>query len=107
MMKRTKFLAGLGDNLHWKVELKKPRSYEEALEIARSKEWKLQRLSQLGIDANATRLKMRRVEPTSMSNIAPMMMPQVVDTPIVHPMPQMLPTVPMATPIAVATYGLR
>ena len=42
MMKRTRFLVGLSDNLCWKVELKKPRSYEEALEIARSKEWKLQ-----------------------------------------------------------------
>ena len=50
---------------------------------------------------------MRRVDPTSVSNISPMMMPQVVDTPIVHTMPQMLPIVPMATPATVATDGLR
>ena len=34
MMKKDRFLAGLKNTLRWRVELKKPRSYEEAIEIA-------------------------------------------------------------------------
>ena len=45
MMKKISFLVGLRDNLHWKVELKKRRSYEESLEIAKRKVSKLEQLS--------------------------------------------------------------
>ena len=37
MMKKDRFFAGLRENLRWRVELKKPKSYEDALGIARSK----------------------------------------------------------------------
>ena len=59
------------------------------------------------MDANATRLEMRRVELAFVSNVSPMMMPQVVDAPTIHIVPQMLPTISMATPIVAAIDGLR
>ena len=51
MMKKDRFLAGLKENLRWRVELKKTRTYEDALEVARNKEWKLKRLTQLGVSS--------------------------------------------------------
>ena len=51
MMRKDRFLAGLKQNLRWRVELKKPRTYEDALEVARNKEWKLKRLTQLGMSS--------------------------------------------------------
>ena len=37
MVKKNRFLAGLREELRWRVELKKPRSYEHALEVAKNK----------------------------------------------------------------------
>ncbi|MCO5600707.1 hypothetical protein L7F22_054822 [Adiantum nelumboides] len=51
MMKKDKFLAGLKENLRWRVVLKKPRTYEDTLEVARNKEWKIKRLTQLGVSS--------------------------------------------------------
>ncbi|MCO5604219.1 hypothetical protein L7F22_058382 [Adiantum nelumboides] len=51
MMKKDRFLAGLKENLRWRVELKKPRTYEDTLEVARNKEWKIKRLTQLGVSS--------------------------------------------------------
>ena len=51
MMRKDRFLANLKQNLHWRVELKKPRTYEDALEVARNKEWKLKILTQLGMSS--------------------------------------------------------
>ena len=34
------------------MELKKPRTFEDSLEVARNKEWKLKRLSQLGMETS-------------------------------------------------------
>ena len=50
MMKKDRFIAGLSDTLRWRVELKKPKTYEETLEVAKNKEWKLKRMSQLGVE---------------------------------------------------------
>ena len=38
MMKKDRFLAGLQDGLRWRVELKKHRNFEDALEVAKNKE---------------------------------------------------------------------
>ena len=51
MMKKDRFLGGLREDLRWRVELKKPKSYEHALEVAKNKEWKLKRMSQLGVES--------------------------------------------------------
>ena len=32
------------------MELKKPRTFEDSLEVAKNKEWKLKRMSQLGVE---------------------------------------------------------
>ena len=45
MMKKDRLLAGLQDGLHWRVELKKPKNFEDALEVAKNKEWKLKRMN--------------------------------------------------------------
>ena len=50
MMKKDRFMAGLSDTLRWRVELKKPKTYEDTLEVAKNKEWKLKRMSQLGVE---------------------------------------------------------
>ena len=49
-MKKDRFLACLQDGLCWRVELKKPTSFEDALEVAKKKEGKLKRMNQLGVD---------------------------------------------------------
>ncbi|MCO5571554.1 hypothetical protein L7F22_025298 [Adiantum nelumboides] len=51
MMKKDRFLPGLKENLRWRVELKKPRTYEDTLEVARNKEWKIKRMTQLGVSS--------------------------------------------------------
>ena len=38
VMKKDRFMTGLKGTLRWRVELKKPKSFEEAVEIAKSKE---------------------------------------------------------------------
>ena len=45
MMKKDILLASLQDGLHWRVEFKKPMSFKDALEVAKNKEWKLQRMN--------------------------------------------------------------
>ena len=63
MMKKDRFLAGLQDGLHWRVELKKPKSFEDALEVAKNKEWNLKRINQLGVDTLQRRVEVRSVNP--------------------------------------------
>ena len=63
MMKKDRFLAGLQDGLRWRVELKKPRSFEDALEVAKNKEWKLKRMNQLGVDTLQRRVEVRPGNP--------------------------------------------
>ncbi|MCO5606142.1 hypothetical protein L7F22_060329 [Adiantum nelumboides] len=50
MLKKDRFLASLRSGLCLKVELKQPRTFEEVVELAKNKEWKSQRLSQLGFN---------------------------------------------------------
>ena len=45
MMKKDRFMVGLKGDIRWRVELKKPRSCEDAMNIAKGKEWKLQRMN--------------------------------------------------------------
>ena len=63
MMKKDRFLAGLKENLFWRVELKKPRMYEYALEVARNKEWKLKRSTQLGVSSLHGVPEMKQMDP--------------------------------------------
>lgn len=39
MLKKDSFIAGLNATLQWKIELKKPVSYEDAVEKAKGREW--------------------------------------------------------------------
>ena len=87
-MKKDRFLAGLWENLRWRVELKKPRTYEDALDVARSQEWKLRRMSQLGVEslprrpdfqhADSLQGRMSGVHHEPMVPITPQVMPAVV-----------------------------
>ena len=49
MMKKDRFLAGLKQNLHWRVELKKPGTYENAVEVVENKEWRLKKMVEWGM----------------------------------------------------------
>ncbi|MCO5584217.1 hypothetical protein L7F22_038141 [Adiantum nelumboides] len=91
MMKKDRFLAGLKENLHWKVELKKPRTYEDTLEVARNKEWKIKRLTQLGVSSllgvpemkQANFVQSRGQEEVHHTHVIPILAPVV--PPIVTP----------------------
>ena len=91
MMKKDRFLAGLKENLRWRVELKKPRTYEDALEVARNKEWKLKKLTQLGVSSVSGMSEMMQTEsmqsrvpeevhPVNVVPIATQVVPPVVTT---------------------------
>ena len=91
MMKKDRFLAGLKENLRWRVELKKPRTYEDALEVARNKEWKLKKLTQLGVSSVAGVSEMMQkesmqsrvpeeVHPVNVVPVATQVVPPVVTT---------------------------
>ena len=45
MLKKDSFIDGLNATLLWKIELKKPLSYEDVVEKAKGREWKNQRLA--------------------------------------------------------------
>lgn len=49
ILKKNRFVESLKTSLRLKVELKQPKTFDEAVEIAKQKEWKMQRLDQLGI----------------------------------------------------------
>ncbi|MCO5584216.1 hypothetical protein L7F22_038140 [Adiantum nelumboides] len=91
MMKKDRFLAGLKENLHWRVELKKPRTYEDTLEVARNKEWKIKRLTQLGVSSllgvpemkQANFVQSRGQEEVHHTHVIPILAPVV--PPIVTP----------------------
>ena len=94
MMKKDQFLIGLRANLRLRVELKKPKSYKEAMEIAKRKEWKLSMMSKMGMtDALPLPMEMRRTEPIVQR------VPVEVLQPIVQPIvsPVVPPTVAVAT----------
>ena len=89
MMKKDRFLAGLQDGLRWRVELKKPRSFKDVLEVAKNKEWKLKRMNQLGVETLQRRVEVRPVNPmqghvpkdvqhATMVLVSPLVMPTIV-----------------------------
>ena len=45
MMKKDQFVIEVRADLRLRVELKKPRSYEDAMDVAKRKEWKLTMMS--------------------------------------------------------------
>ena len=49
MIKRDRFVAGLKPTFRLKVELKVFESFEDAVRVAREKEWKVKKLKQLGM----------------------------------------------------------
>ena len=53
MLKKDRFVANLKENLKFKVELKRPGTFEEAVAFAREKEWKAQRLNEYGRAVNS------------------------------------------------------
>ena len=82
-------MAHLQDGLRWRVELKKPRSFEDALEMAKNKEWKLKRMNQLGVDTLQRRVEVRpgnslqgyvpkEVQHATVVSVPPPVMPAVV-----------------------------
>ena len=64
MIKKDTFIESLKSTIRWKVELKKPLNYDEAVLVAKNKEWKAQRLTQLGMGPSEVRTEVRRVETT-------------------------------------------
>ena len=64
MMKKDQFMIGLRADLRLRVELKKPRSYEEAVDVAKRKEWKLTMMSHMGVtDSLPLAMEARRPKP--------------------------------------------
>lgn len=80
MMKKDSFIASLKPTLRWRVELKKPANFEDAVEVAKNKEWKAQRLIQLGVGTPEDRLELKRAEvvPAVARKVVPVVEPQVV-----------------------------
>ena len=99
-MKKDRFLGGLREDLRWRVELKKPKSYEHALEVAKNKEWKLKRMSQLGVESIPRRPEFQHVDPLQGRTL-----PEVHHVPVVPVTPQIVPAVVNAT--TVLDDGLR
>ena len=92
-------MIGLKTSLRLRMELKKPQSYEDAVDVAKRKEWKLGELSQLGmVDSFLMAKEIRR--PKSIVQRAPMEVLQSLVHPIVSPI------VPRTVTIAM-DYGLR
>lgn len=48
-VKKKQFIASLKQNLSIKVDLKQPSTYEEAIQIAKDKEWKMQKQVEYGM----------------------------------------------------------
>ena len=87
MMKKDRFLVVLRESLRWRVELKKPRTFEDAVGVAKNKEWKLRRLNQLGMDPSYKRSKVKNMAHRHMHDhhahmvpIAPQVMLAIVTT---------------------------
>ena len=99
IMKKDKFLSGLSNNLRWRVDLKKPASFAEAVEISKKKEWKLDKMSQLGMDLTPITMGMMLVE--TMGVQQPMeVVPNVVRT--VSPQ-----TMPTTVAVTTSNEGLK
>ena len=103
MIKKDQFLIGLRANLRLRVELKKPRSYEEAMEIAKRKEWKLSMMSRMGVtDSLPLPMEIRKSKPVVQRVPVEVLQPAVLQ--MVPPVVQ--PVVPVMAGGAVADDGL-
>ena len=57
-------MIGLRADLRLRVELKKPRSYEEAVDVSKRKEWKLTMMSHMDVtDSLPLAMETRRPQP--------------------------------------------
>ena len=81
-------------SLRLRVELKKPRSYEDAVDVGKRKEWKLIKMSQLGMVDSFLMVKEIGM-PEPIMQRAPLEVLQLVVQQIVSPV--VPPTVAMAT----------
>lgn len=90
MMKKDRWIVSLKGTLQWRVELKKPMTFEEAVAIAKGREWKEQRMTQLGVSIQDVAPPMRRLE----ANVMPV--PVSTTPPIVQAVPVAAPTAPIA-----------
>ena len=83
MLKKDRFLADLKPALRWKVELKKPTNFGKAVEVAKNKEWKMQRMTQLGMSPLLVRPEVRllesRVTKAPVSIVIPLIFLQTFD----------------------------
>ena len=94
MMKKDQFMIGLRADLRLRVELKKPRSYEEVVDVAKRKEWKLTMMSNMGM-TDSLQLAMETRRPKPIVQRVPVEVLQPVVQPIVSPV--VPPTVVVAT----------
>ena len=82
------------------MELKKPKSYEHVLEMAKNKEWKMRRMSRLGVESLPRRPQFQHVD-----SLQGRTLPKVHQVPVVPVTPQIVPAVVNAT--TVLDNGLR
>ena len=84
MMENDRFLASLRESLPSRVELKEPQTFEDVVEVAKNKEWKLRRLIQLGMDPSYKRFEVTHTHMhdhhAHMVPVATQVMPAVVTT---------------------------
>ena len=87
IIKKDMFFIVLRESLHWILELKKPLTYEDAMEVAKNKEWKQRRLTQSGMDPSYKRSEVKDMAHTHMHDhhahmvpVAPQVMRAVVTT---------------------------
>ena len=104
MMKKDQFLIGLRADLLLRVELKKLRSYEEAMEIAKRKKWKLSMMSKMGVTYSLP-LPMEMRKPKPVVQRVPMEVLQQAVLQMVPPVVQ--PVVPIMAARVVADDGLQ
>ena len=101
MMKKDCFTTTLKTSLRLRVDLKKLQSYEDAIDVAKKKEWKLFKMSQLGmVDSLPMEMEIRK--PKCIVQRAPIEVLQPVVLPMV---PQIVPAI--ATIVANVDDGLR
>lgn len=90
MMKKDRWIARLKGSLQWRVDLKKPMTFEEAVAAAKGREWKEKRMTQLGVSIQEVAPPMRRLE----ANVTPV--PIIPTPPVVQAVPVVAPTASVA-----------
>lgn len=62
IMKKNRFMVGLKHALHWKVGLKKPTTFDKVVPTTKNKKWKIQRVTQLGMNSLLVKLEVQLLE---------------------------------------------